>query len=744
MKRSIWFGSFSVLLFALALSALPATAPAADINKTTSSTGSANDLVGNGGNYGNDNRLQFGPSATGQTFIVNSGTLTDGTVNTEIISMNILGNSNIVTFTGSSTQVVINNRRNWKSGGTGNGSFHVNGTGNTMNVLAGAQFRANGWNGLDGSGNTIHVDGAGSVAGFCVEYNTSGQEDGNDGFGNSSGSDQYTTNRINITNGGLVHVGDNGIHNLVANAGAGNYAVNVDGAGGRSTFRVAQVNDMGAGGGGILHAFNGGAFETDDFHGQNPNTWSVQSGRESKFFIDGGVLSYRNATAVNMHESLETGTVSLFTYAGNNAMRLNNSTATDTGSYTLANNLGPKNYTRLEMINGTTSVARDISVDGYNGGSILFDSTTASIAAGVTLSGTATLTATGAPSTLTGVIGGIDGTLLKDGTGMLTLQSANIYSGDTLVQSGTLSIVSAYLADASNVKLDISGLGGTLNLNTSSAVDTIKKLYINGALQLAGLWGAIGSSAPHQSSFITGSGELSVTEGLITTVDGVWASNTVGNTLWSDAGNWTGGKPVARGDTATLGTGSVPVIDLAGTSQTVSALTFNNEGSAHYEIKDTIGGGSLMLWGTGSSPASVKVTTGSDAISANLVLASNLEVSGSGTLALSGSISGGTGFSLTMSGTNGTLILSGTGLYGGTIVKAGTLAVTTSTALPDNQSLTVGAGGTLIFDPSFHASAIQSASPTMSAVAPVPEPGTLALLLAAGLVGLGAWRRGKK
>jgi len=585
----------------------------------------------------------------------------------------------------------------------------------------------------------LRVTGAGSVA--HLDY---GDNDGVENQGNG---------RIQVDNGGVLYVGPFNWTGGNTNSGfAGNwqgssptdYAITVDGP--NSVVSTKGFQWMSGVTKGVLHATNGGALEMLaslkwDYSGQ------THKSDLTHINIDGGGLSYKDCGAtVNMNGN-QTVTSDPgpddFTFTGSNFFRLNNSTATDTGSYTLANSIGPKNYTRLEMVNGTTSVARDIIVDGANGGSILFDSTAASIAAGVSLSGTATLTANGTASTLTGVITG-DGTLLKDGTGMLTLQSANIYSGDTLVQSGTLSIVSAYLADASNVKLDISGLGGTLNLNTSSAVDTIKKLYINGALQLAGLWGAIGSSAPHQSSFITGSGELSVTEGLITTVDGVWASNTVGNTLWSDAGNWTGGKPVARGDTATLGTGSVPVIDLAGTSQTVSALTFNNEGSAHYEIKDTIGGGSLMLWGTGSSPASVKVTTGSDAISANLVLASNLEVSGSGTLALSGSISGGTGFSLTMSGTNGTLILSGTGLYGGTIVNAGTLAVTTSTALPDNQSLTVGAGGTLIFDPSFHASAIQSASPTMSAVAPVPEPGTLALLLAAGLVGLGAWRRGKK
>ena len=53
-----------------------------------------------------------------------------------------------------------------------------------------------------------------------------------------------------------------------------------------------------------------------------------------------------------------------------------------------------------------------------------------------------------------------------------------------------------------------------------------------------------------------------------------------------------------------------------------------------------------------------------------------------------------------MSGAGGTLILSGTDTYsGGTTVKAGTLVVTSNSALPNGSSLTIGAGGTLIFDP---------------------------------------------
>ena len=97
-----------------------------------------------------------------------------------------------------------------------------------------------------------------------------------------------------------------------------------------------------------------------------------------------------------------------------------------------------------------------------------------------------------------------------------------------------------------------------------------------------------------------------------------------------------------------------------------------------------------------------------------------------------------------MSGSGGGLILSGSdGYSGGTIVSGGTLAATTAAAIPVNQSLTISAGGTFIFDPLATASSLaasQAASPDASyaaqpalrgVVAAVPEPGTVALLLAA-------------
>ncbi len=91
---------------------------------------------------------------------------------------------------------------------------------------------------------------------------------------------------------------------------------------------------------------------------------------------------------------------------------------------------------------------------------------------------------------------------------------------------------------------------------------------------------------------------------------------------------------------------------------------------------------------------------------------------GGETLTVSGNLSGFGG--LTKSG-SGTLVLSGTNTYqGDTDVASGTLLVAAPYALPDRTNLTVG-------DASHFSAPFVPAS-----AAPVPEPGTIALVAIAG------------
>jgi autotransporter-associated beta strand protein len=115
-------------------------------------------------------------------------------------------------------------------------------------------------------------------------------------------------------------------------------------------------------------------------------------------------------------------------------------------------------------------------------------------------------------STFSGVIKNTAGTLslCKLGNGTLSLSGANTYTGDTVVQNGTLSlspiVAGGTLADTADVKLYT---GGILELNTSST-DTIRSLYIDGVGQVTGTWGGTGSTATNKTSLITGTGLLNV------------------------------------------------------------------------------------------------------------------------------------------------------------------------------------------------------------------------------------------
>jgi autotransporter-associated beta strand protein len=97
---------------------------------------------------------------------------------------------------------------------------------------------------------------------------------------------------------------------------------------------------------------------------------------------------------------------------------------------------------------------------------------------------------------------------------------------------------------------------------------------------------------------------------------------------------------------------------------------------------------------------------------------------------------------------SGQLILSGDDDYrGGTTVAAGELEVESAEALARGTSLIVGNGGGFIFGASPAEAPVAVSSPAASpdpAVAAVPEPGTLALLSAAGIVAMAVWRRKRR
>jgi fibronectin-binding autotransporter adhesin len=105
--------------------------------------------------------------------------------------------------------------------------------------------------------------------------------------------------------------------------------------------------------------------------------------------------------------------------------------------------------------------------------------------------------------------GGLVG-VTKSGAGKWILTGSNTYSGDTSVESGTLSITNSFLANAADVYMTT---GGIFDLSFVGS-DVIDELFFNGTAQAAGTWGAIGNaSADFQSAFFTGTGLIQVLTG---------------------------------------------------------------------------------------------------------------------------------------------------------------------------------------------------------------------------------------
>ena len=248
--------------------------------------------------------------------------------------------------------------------------------------------------------------------------------------------------------------------------------------------------------------------------------------------------------------------------------------------------------------------------------------------------------------------------------------------------------------------------------------------------------------------------------------NGHWTGGNGSSTSWGTrtaTSNWTDENGVAAApgtwsynDTATFDdtAGTNTTITLDGASPTLSVLTFNTTAGGSYSLQQG-SGGTLNLNNGPSAAATVNVLSGTHSICAPIELSSsasfNLVSSTVGTpmLTVSGNISdGGASLPLSLTGDGtGSLILAGTGnsYSGGTYVDDGTLIVNNTGAIQDGSALIVGAGGMFLYDPTAGGAANVPAineKASERSLAPVPEPGTLALLSVAGIVAAAAvWRR---
>ncbi|MFE1813791.1 Ig-like domain-containing protein [Metapseudomonas otitidis] len=375
-------------------------------------------------------------------------------------------------------------------------------------------------------------------------------------------------------------------------------------------------------------------------------------------------------------------------------------TLSGTNTYTGATLLA--NYAWLKL-NGDASMA-DNNVVRVNGNSVLTllsNQTIGSLAsnnanASIQL-GSYTLTA-GGDNTTTSVLGVISGTgsLVKQGSGTLTLSGSNTYGGTTTVSGGTLSI-----SGDGNLGGDTVILAGGTVLDVSGATT------INNAIVLTGNSSIGNSNAVTLSGAISGAYDLTKTGSGTLTLSG---SNSYGATtvsagtlsVSSDGNLGSGAVNLAAG--STLLVSSATTIDNAivlGGNATVSAAanatlsgvisgaftltksgvnTLTLSGSNTYGAT-TVSAGTLSVASDSNlGNGTVTLASGSTlAVTSATTIDNAIALSGSATVntgadtTLSGVISGSN--SLTKSGAS-TLTLTGSNTFtGSTSVNAGTLSV---------------------------------------------------------------------
>jgi autotransporter-associated beta strand protein len=354
--------------------------------------------------------------------------------------------------------------------------------------------------------------------------------------------------------------------------------------------------------------------------------------------------------------------------------------------------------------------------------------------------------------------GGVDGGVLKSGSGTWTLTGNNSYTGGTTVSAGTLTLGNNLAMGAASGGLTANG--GTLDLAGFSPSVGV----------LAGAAGTITSSATAGIATLTTSfGSVASTFSGVITGPVSLAKAGAGTLALNAANTYTGGTSIIGGrlvvgvtnalpvtTVVTLGGTSSGTLDLAGNNQTVAGLASSGLVANQVIGNSSASTTSTLTFAGGTNAASTFGGTIQDGLD------------GGGTMALAV--------------TSGTLTLTGSNVYsGGTSVSGGLLEISSAGALPAGTSLTIGAAAGAVFDagigsgtgdaivalstgkasgtlnvPGIAApggypassstplSAPLAVSPAAggSGVAAVPEPGTLALL-AAGLAGtlLAGWRK---
>ena len=363
--------------------------------------------------------------------------------------------------------VIIDNNSSGINGATiGAGATIQLGTNDTAGVLPSGAIRVNGtllFNHSDSITVSSAISGGGNVNSFntnTVLLSDSGTSSGNWALAIQNGTLQAADNTaLGSLPGGAVTITNGGTFDVGANTSAQN-----------ANFGAKQFNIAGAGVGGTGTLINSGpatqedAFEnivlTADSTIGGPNRWDVRNGTPL-LNLAGFTLTKTNANQISM--------VSPHVTSGNiiiqqGILSFESTPAFDASAGTILVNSGGflgqfkdtiGSFTRSIVLNGggTTNLS--------GAGSVTF------VDAPILLATNSTLGSSGGTETFNGVIsdGGFGFGLATAGIGTNLLSATNTYSGNTIVNGGTLGLTnrgsisgSALIIVNNGATLDISGL----------------------------------------------------------------------------------------------------------------------------------------------------------------------------------------------------------------------------------------------------------------------------------------------
>ena len=301
----------------------------------------------------------------------------------------------------------------------------------------------------------------------------------------------------------------------------------------------------------------------------------------------------------------------------------------------------------------------------------------------------------------------------KAGIGMVTMVSANTYTGVTTLNSGILRVNTfANVNTASGIgKGSVGGSaadlvinGGTLQYSNQAVAASTNRLFTIGVA--GATLDASGSSGTGTLNIGSGGGNIafsSISDPASLTLTGTGTGATGTGTLSAVLGDSGSGANITSLTKSGVGTWIIAGANTHSGVTTISAgtLQLGINSALQNSIFDTSGAGSLTFSSGINTP-----TFGGLTSATNLTMASNVTAltlnPGTGVTTTYSGILGSTtaGMTLTKTGT-GKQVLTGTNTYtGATNVNAGTLAITGSGSINASSGVTVAAGANFVYNSS--------------------------------------------